>query len=95
MIDFFAWNKDTEPKEIGKALLTDFAFLFEDMDDMDPMQAFRSPFMLQLFASVHLHIIMGYVEVTALQTDVLAAIGMVGVLSICAASVSTMDIQET
>ncbi|KAG1763348.1 hypothetical protein EV702DRAFT_982922, partial [Suillus placidus] len=94
MIDFFARNKDTEPKVLGTALISDFAFIFEDMDNIDPMQAYCSPFMLQLFATAHLHSIVGHVEVSALKTGVLAAIGMAGVLGICAASVSTVDIQE-
>ncbi|KAG1878455.1 hypothetical protein C8R48DRAFT_768014 [Suillus tomentosus] len=86
MIDFYARNKDTDAKELGQALMEDFAFLFEDMDNIDTMQAFRSPFMLQLFATAHLHSIIGYAEVTALKTDVLASIGMADVLGICAAS---------
>ncbi|KAG1722876.1 uncharacterized protein EDB91DRAFT_1087979 [Suillus paluster] len=86
MIDFFARNKDTDVKVLGKALLDNFAFIFEDMDNMDPMQAFRSPFMLQLFTTAHLHSIIWHTHITALKTDVLASIGMAGVLGICAAS---------
>jgi hypothetical protein len=94
MIDFFAWNKDTEPEVLGAALMSDFTFIFEDMDNIDPMQAYRSPFMLQLFATAHLHSTIGHAEVPALKTGVLAAIGMAGVLGICTASVSTVDIQK-
>ncbi|KAG1895799.1 uncharacterized protein F5891DRAFT_1193809 [Suillus fuscotomentosus] len=82
---FLCLNKDTDAKELGQALMEDFTFLFEDMDNIDTMQAFWSPFMLQLFATAHLHSIIVYVEVTALKTDVLASIGMAGVLGICAA----------
>jgi hypothetical protein len=50
------------------------------------MKAFRSPFMLQLFATAHLHSIVGHAHVTAIKSDVLGAIGVAGVLAICAAS---------
>ncbi|KAG2029603.1 hypothetical protein BDR03DRAFT_987648 [Suillus americanus] len=86
MIDFFAWNKDTDPQVLGQALMDDFTFIYEDMDQLDSMQAFRSPFMLQLFVTVHLHSTAGHVQVTALKTDVLAAIGVCGVLALCATS---------
>jgi hypothetical protein len=59
------------------------------------MKAFQSPFMLQLFATVHLHSTIGHVEVTALKTDVLAAVGVASVLAICAASVSPLDIRDS
>ncbi|KAG2050734.1 hypothetical protein BDR06DRAFT_974322 [Suillus hirtellus] len=68
MINFYAQNKDTDTKELGQALMEDFAFLFKDMDNINTMQAFW------------------YAEVTALKMDVLASIGMTGVLGICAAS---------
>ncbi|KAG1876244.1 hypothetical protein F4604DRAFT_1924530 [Suillus subluteus] len=86
MIDFFAQNKDTPPKDLSEELLEDFVFIFEDMDCSDSMKAFQSPFMLQLFTTTHLHSTIGYAEVTAIKTDVLAAIGVSGVLAICAAS---------
>lgn len=92
MIDFFARNSDTEPKVLATALLRDFSFLFEDMDNLDTMQAFRSPFMLQLFATAHLHSTVGHAHVTALKTDVLALTGMQGVIALCATSVSTFNI---
>src|SRR5258707_1885423 len=92
MIDFFAQNKDTDPKVLGQALMDDFAFIYEDMDNIDMMQAFWSQFMLQLFASVHLHCIIGHVQVTALKTDVLVVIGICDALALCATSVSTLDI---
>ncbi|KAG2028985.1 hypothetical protein BDR03DRAFT_831517, partial [Suillus americanus] len=47
MIDFFARNKDTDPKDLSEALLDDFVFLYEDMDCSDSMKAFRSPTQLE------------------------------------------------
>ncbi|KAG1888936.1 uncharacterized protein F5891DRAFT_987708 [Suillus fuscotomentosus] len=70
----------------GSVFGIDFAFIYEDMENLDPMQAFRSPFMLQLFATAHLHAILGHVEVPALKTYVLSVVGMTGVIGICAAS---------
>ncbi|KAG1727945.1 uncharacterized protein EDB91DRAFT_1253683 [Suillus paluster] len=86
MMDFFTRNADTDPEMLADALLEDFTFIYEDMENLDPMQAFRFPFMLQLFATAHLHAILGHVEVPALKTYVLSIIGMTGVISICAAS---------
>ncbi|KAG2336374.1 hypothetical protein BDR05DRAFT_1005942 [Suillus weaverae] len=86
MIDFFARNEDTNPKDLSKALMEEFMFLFEDLDYSDSMKAFQSPFMLQLFATAHLHSIVGHAHVTAIKTDVLAGCGMAGVLAICATS---------
>ncbi|KAG2040056.1 hypothetical protein BDR03DRAFT_980373 [Suillus americanus] len=86
MIDFFAQNKDTNPKDLSEVLLEEFVFLFEDLDYSDTMKAFQSPFMIQLFATAHLHSIVGHAHVTAIKTDVLAASGMAGVLALCASS---------
>ncbi|KAG1805293.1 hypothetical protein EV424DRAFT_1579442 [Suillus variegatus] len=87
MIDFFAQNEDTHPKDLSEALMEEFVFLFEDLDYSDKMKAFRSPFMIQLFATAHLHSIVGHAHVTAIKTDVLAAgSGMAGVLALCATS---------
>ncbi|KAG2099904.1 uncharacterized protein F5147DRAFT_655738 [Suillus discolor] len=86
MMDFFTRNADTDPETLADALLEDFAFIYEDMENLDLMQAFRSPFMLQLFATAHLHAILGHVEVPALKTYVLSVVGMTGVIGICAAS---------
>ncbi|KAG1906309.1 uncharacterized protein F5891DRAFT_975718 [Suillus fuscotomentosus] len=86
MMDFFTRNADTDPETLADALLEDFAFIYEDMENLDLMQAFRSPFMLQLFATAHLHAILGHVEVPALKTYVLSIVGMTGVIGICAAS---------
>ncbi|KAG2102288.1 uncharacterized protein F5147DRAFT_655119 [Suillus discolor] len=86
MIDFFAQNEDTNPKDLSEALMEEFMFLFEDLDYSDKMKAFRSPFMIQLFATAHLHSIVGHAHVTAIKTDVLAASGMAGVLALCATS---------
>lgn len=96
MIDFFARNEDTHPKDLSEALMEEFVFLFEDLDYSDTMKAFRSPFMIQLFATAHLHSIVGHAHVTAIKTDVLAAgSGMAGVLALCATSVSILTIQES
>ncbi|KAG1897369.1 uncharacterized protein F5891DRAFT_982751 [Suillus fuscotomentosus] len=86
MMDFFTRNADTDPETLADALLEDFTFIYEDMENLDPMQAFRSPFMLQLFATAHLHAILGHVEVPALKTYVLSVVRMTGVIGICAAS---------
>ncbi|KAG1827930.1 hypothetical protein EV424DRAFT_1643064 [Suillus variegatus] len=87
MIDFFTQNEDTHPKDLSEALMEEFVFLFEDLDYSDKMKAFRSPFMIQLFATTHLHSIVGHAHVTAIKTDVLAAgSGMAGVLALCATS---------
>lgn len=95
MIDFFARNEDTHPKDLSEALMEEFVFLFEDLDYSDTMKAFRSPFMIQLFATAHLHSIVGHAHVVAIKTDVLAASGMAGVLALCATSVSVLTIQES
>ncbi|KAG2105071.1 uncharacterized protein F5147DRAFT_775393 [Suillus discolor] len=86
MMDFFTRNADTDPETLADALLEDFTFIYEDMENLDPMQAFWSPFMLQLFATAHLHTILGHVEVPTLKTYVLSVVGMTGVIGICAAS---------
>ncbi|KAG1864576.1 hypothetical protein C8R48DRAFT_773092 [Suillus tomentosus] len=86
MIDFFARNEDTNPKDLSEALMEEFVFLFEDLAHSDKMKAFRSPFMIQLFATAHLHSIVGHAHVTTIKTDVLAASGMAGVLALCATS---------
>ncbi|KAG1807564.1 hypothetical protein EV424DRAFT_1543854 [Suillus variegatus] len=41
MMDFFTRNADTDPETLADALLEDFAFIYEDMENLDPMQAFR------------------------------------------------------
>ncbi|KAG1729897.1 hypothetical protein EDB19DRAFT_1913139 [Suillus lakei] len=80
------FDEDTNPKDLSEALMDEFVFLFEEMDYSDLMKVFRSPFMLQLFATAHLHSVIGHAHVTAIKTDVLAASGMAGVLAICATS---------
>jgi hypothetical protein len=95
MINFFAQNEDTNPKDLSEALMEEFVFLFEDLDFSDRMKAFRSPFMIQLFATAHLHSTVGHAYVTAIKTDALAASGMAGVLALCATSVSILTIRES
>jgi len=95
MIDFFARNGDADQKELAETLLDGYAYIFEDMDNIDTTQAFRSPFMLQLFATAHLHSILGHAHVPALKTDLLAkGMDMHSVIALCAAAVSKLNICE-
>jgi hypothetical protein len=58
------------------------------MDKRDPCGAYQSAFMLQLLGKAHLIAINGHANIPALNTHVLAANGMTGVIALCAAAVS-------
>lgn len=83
-----ARNDDTSPSDLAEYLLLDFAFLYEDLDVIDKMKTFRSPFMLQLVATGHLQATIGHANVPALNTEALTASGISGVVGIAAAAVS-------
>ncbi|KAF9229977.1 hypothetical protein BU15DRAFT_69595, partial [Melanogaster broomeanus] len=55
MNDFFARNKDVDRQALAQALRHKCAFIYQDMDTPAKEQAFRSVFVLQLLATVHIH----------------------------------------
>ncbi|KAG1730978.1 uncharacterized protein EDB91DRAFT_1252421 [Suillus paluster] len=86
-MDFLMQNSDVDPVELTKSLLVDWAFLFEDPDSPSPLTAYRSPFVLQLFGTAHLHTINGYVEVRSFDMHAPAMRGMLHPLALSAAAI--------
>ncbi|KAG1739530.1 hypothetical protein EDB19DRAFT_1908794 [Suillus lakei] len=84
IINFLACNFDCDSSELTSSLLTSWAFLYEDPDNINPLTAYCSPFLLQLYGRAHLSTINGYVEVPSLDLGALAMIGMSHVLALSA-----------
>ncbi|KAG1724219.1 uncharacterized protein EDB91DRAFT_1351040 [Suillus paluster] len=86
IINFLARNSDCDSSELASSLLASWAFLYEDPDNINPLTAYRSPFLLQLYGRAHLSAINGYVEIPSLDLGALATIGTSRVLALSAAA---------
>ncbi|KAG2347029.1 hypothetical protein BDR05DRAFT_996814 [Suillus weaverae] len=86
VIDFCASNQDSTPTELADLLLAHYAFLYPNPDIIDKKETFRSAFVQELLATVHLSRIMGHADVPVLNTDGLIKHGFVGALGLCAVS---------
>ncbi|KAG2029775.1 hypothetical protein BDR03DRAFT_987531 [Suillus americanus] len=86
IVNFLARNTDCNSSELASSLLASWAFLYEDPDNINPLTAYRSPFILQLYGRAHLSAINGYVEVPSLDLGALAMIGTSRVLALSAAA---------
>ncbi|KAG1719442.1 uncharacterized protein EDB91DRAFT_1340926 [Suillus paluster] len=84
IINFLARNSDCDSSELASSLLASWAFLYEDPDNINPLTAYRSPFLLQLYGRAHLSAINGYVEIPSLDLGALATIGTSRVLALSA-----------
>ncbi|KAG2360045.1 hypothetical protein BDR07DRAFT_1378253 [Suillus spraguei] len=60
--------------------------LYEDPDNINPLTAYRSPFILQLYGRAHLNAINGHVVIPSLNMQALDTIGMSCVLALSAAA---------
>ncbi|KIO06311.1 hypothetical protein M404DRAFT_138938, partial [Pisolithus tinctorius Marx 270] len=73
-------------RETCNDLLERFLFLYQDLDHQNPVNAFRSQFVLQLLAHTHLRSCIRCPDILALRTDTLKAFGVQGALALsCAA----------
>ncbi|KAG1864385.1 hypothetical protein F4604DRAFT_1905370 [Suillus subluteus] len=86
VIDFLSSNRDTSPQTLAKLFLDEFAFLYPDPENINKAETFRSAFVQELLATVHLSRIVGHADVPALNTDALADSGITGALGLCAVS---------
>lgn len=90
MNDFFSRNKDINTTDLTASLLQKCTFVYENLDKPVKSEAFRSVFILQLLATVHIHSTIGHANIPALDTEKLASCGITGALSVCAAAVSLL-----
>jgi hypothetical protein len=72
---------------MARTLLKDYAFLFADPDTCQTSEIYRSIFMLQMIATVHLNTFIGFVDVPELNTSALPSMQMEGVIAACAVAV--------
>ena len=82
----------TDPTAIQETcndLLDKLSFLYEDLDDQKPENAYWSQFVLQLLAHAHMRSCVGCPDIPRIDTDTLKAHGIKGALSLCCAVVST------
>ncbi|KAG1862610.1 hypothetical protein F4604DRAFT_1683757 [Suillus subluteus] len=86
IVNVLACNADCNSSELASSLLASWAFLYEDPDNINPLTAYRSPFILQLYGRAHLNAINGYVEVPSLDLGALAMTGTSCVLALSAAA---------
>ncbi|KAI6019110.1 hypothetical protein EDC04DRAFT_2607628 [Pisolithus marmoratus] len=63
---YLASDPDTDVEQMCDTLLHKQAFAYEDLDSHTPEEAFRSAFILQLLANMHLHSCAGSVDFPAL-----------------------------
>ncbi|KAG2111381.1 hypothetical protein BD769DRAFT_1674374 [Suillus cothurnatus] len=69
---------------MAHTLLKDYAFLFADPNTCQTSEIYRSIFMLQMIATVHLNTFIGFVDMPELNTSALPSMQMEGVISACA-----------
>ncbi|KAG2111448.1 hypothetical protein DEU56DRAFT_762189 [Suillus clintonianus] len=86
IIDFLARNSDCDSSTLASSLLASWAFLYEDPDNINPLTAYRSPFILQLYGRAHLNAISGHVVIPSLDMQALDTMGMSRVLALSAAA---------
>ncbi|KAG1744439.1 hypothetical protein EDB19DRAFT_1961698 [Suillus lakei] len=86
IIDFLSRNADCDSSTLASSLLTNWAFLYEDPDNINPLTAYRSPFILQLYGRAHLNAINGHVVIPSFDMQALDTIGMSRVLALSAAA---------
>ncbi|KAF9243070.1 hypothetical protein BU15DRAFT_59949 [Melanogaster broomeanus] len=87
MNDFFSCNKDISTTDLSTSLLQKCTFVYENLDKLVKSEAFRSVFILQLLATVHIHSTIGHANILALDTEKLASCGITGALSVCATAI--------
>ncbi|KAG1766908.1 hypothetical protein EV702DRAFT_980495 [Suillus placidus] len=88
IVDFFSRIKDAPNAIVAKQLLKNYAFMYEDSDNISRETAYLSVFVLQMIASTHLSAIVDHTDVPALNTDELAlGKGMDGVIVLCVVAV--------
>jgi len=87
IIDFMAHNEDANAEDLAESLLLNYAYLYEDPDNLDKTTTFQSPLVLQLIATSHLQATIGHADVPALNTSALSESGIIGVIAICATAV--------
>ncbi|KIK91766.1 hypothetical protein PAXRUDRAFT_796085 [Paxillus rubicundulus Ve08.2h10] len=86
MNDFFAHNKDVGCQALALALHHKCTFIYQDMDTPVKEEGFRSIFVLQLLATIHIHATITHIDVPSLNTKKLALCGVSDTLSVsCAA----------
>ncbi|KAG1726101.1 hypothetical protein EDB19DRAFT_1643704 [Suillus lakei] len=86
IIDFLSHNADCDSSTLASSLLANWAFLYEDPDNINPLTAYRSPFILQLYGRAHLNAINGHVVIPSFDMQALDTIGMSRVLALSAAA---------
>jgi hypothetical protein len=82
-----AHNEDANAEDLAESLLLNYAYLYEDPDNIDKTTTFRSPLVLQLIATSHLQVTIGHADVPALNTSALSESGIIGVIALCATAV--------
>lgn len=82
-----AHNEDSNAEDLAESLLLNYAYLYEDPDNLDKTTTFRSALVLQLIATSHLQATIGHADVPALNTNALSESGIIGVIAICATAV--------
>ncbi|KAG1775763.1 hypothetical protein EV702DRAFT_972585 [Suillus placidus] len=88
IVDFCSRIKDAPNAIVAKQLLKNYAFMYEDSDNISRETAYLSVSVLQMIASTHLSAIVNHTDVPALNTDELAlGKGMDGVIVLCVVTV--------
>ncbi|KAF9237765.1 hypothetical protein BU15DRAFT_75757 [Melanogaster broomeanus] len=87
MNDFFSRNKDIDTKELATSLLQKCTFVYGNLDQPVKSEAFQSPFILQLLATVHIHNTVGHANVPNLDTERIAMCGITGALAASTAAI--------
>jgi hypothetical protein len=88
IINFCSHIMDAPKANIAKQLLQNYAFMYEDSDNMTQDTAYLSVFVLQMIASTHLSTIIDHADVPTLHTDELTlGKGMDGVIMLCVVAV--------
>ncbi|KAG1858511.1 hypothetical protein F4604DRAFT_1684917 [Suillus subluteus] len=79
---------DAPNTDVAKQLLQNYAFMYEDSDNISQDTAYLSVFVLQMITSTHLSAIIDHADVPTLHTDELAlGKGMDGVIVPCVVTV--------
>ncbi|KAI6118057.1 hypothetical protein F5141DRAFT_1000163 [Pisolithus sp. B1] len=84
---------DAQPPNVQETcneLLAGLTFLFHDLDTSKSENAYRSQFLLQLLAHMHLQPCIGCPDVLRLNTNALKEHGVKGAISLSCAAVSNM-----
>ncbi|KAG0699340.1 hypothetical protein DFH29DRAFT_809189 [Suillus ampliporus] len=94
--NFMASHRDSESGDddnaefkqaLAEALLSQYAFLYENSDTCNPDEIYRSTFMLEMIETAHVNATTGFLEVPALNTRDLQLNGMQAIIAACAITV--------